>query len=299
MTRKLLTPRVAAGVALLIALGSSPAHAQQPGDAAAAQPADAGPKIAESALLPGKFLSEFEALPFGGDVAALIAYERGRIGSLYRARIRGTPDVRKRDRLEAEAEERVVAFSKTHVEFSGQATGFDVSVLSGEFRHRAGHALRTREDGGTRFYFLLSGGKLWKLVCQKPAKGEFSEMFGKLRAIYGEPAKIETRTVYREGDAVDLPHRISWTDGLVSVVLTDMSAVYNSHVVKWALVSEEQRLSELAETRPADPRKRFGASRELMDVMKKDEEDPSLDDIVDQLLEGHGVETGSKKRPQK
>lgn len=292
--------------ALLLALPSLAAKSRKPAKgapetpppAAALTPEALAAAAAASKLHPAKAFPEFEGLALGKDMDALTAYMRQRVDREVRPKMLATPDVRQRDKLQAEAEKQVEAFSLSHVEFRGQPTGWDVSILSGEFRHNARQELRRHTDSEVHGYFLLSEGTLWKVVRQSPA-GErpFDQLLAQLRGAYGAPATVESRTEYREGNPVEVPERATWQDGTLTVQAVDMGTLYAAHVVKWDVAAIEQRVATMGTTAPrVDIKQQFRTEDVLRDVTTPS--DRSVDDIVDRLLQGTAETPPPKSEPQ-
>lgn len=259
-------------------------------------PAELAAAAATSALHPAKAFPAYEGLAFGKDLDALTQYMRARMEREVRPQMLATPDVRQRDRLQAEAESKVEEFSKSHVEFRGQATGYDVSILSGEFRHGARQEMRTHHTtDDVHGYFLLSEGTLWKLIRQQDTdSGPFEDLLTRLRTAYGKPAQVEMRTIYRDGEAVQIPERATWDDGTFTVQAVDMGAIYKSQVVKWALKSVEDPIAATGRRGwGVDIKEQYKTDDVLRDIMAP-EDDPSVDSIVDRLLD----DTAPRKPPK-
>lgn len=253
---------------------------------------------AASPLHPFKAFPEFEALALGKDMDALTDYMRQRVDREVRPKMLATPDVRQRDKLQAEAAKQVEDFSLSHVEFRGQPTGWDVSILSGEFRHNARQEMRRHTAGETHAYFLLSEGTLWKLVRQSPAaERPFDQLVAQLRAAYGVPTSVESRTEYREGEPIEVPERAIWRDGTLTVQAVDMGTLYGAHVVKWDVAAIEQRVATMGTAGPrVDIKQHFRTEDVLRQVTTPS--DRSVDDIVDRLLQGTAEKEAPKSDPQ-
>ena len=308
-SRAVVRPSMALAVALAALLMTAPALAgkarkEKPKEPPAPTPAAApatpealAAAAAASKLHPVKADAVYDGLAFGKDIEALTGYMRDRVQREVKPKILATPDVRQRDELQAAAEKEVEEFSLSHVEFRGQPTGWDVSILSGEFRHNARQEMRTWRERNTQAYFLVSEGTLWKLIQQQPSdERPFEEVLSQLRGAYGPPAAIETRTVYKDGEPSEVPERVTWTDGVFTVQAIDMSTLYHAHVVKWALTEVEQRV---ASTGPAavgvDLKAQFRTEDILRDVTTPS--DHSVDDIVDRLLDGTAPTPPPKPAP--
>lgn len=277
---------LAVGLLLSVVL-SGPATADEAAATAAkeAPTAEAAlPDVSQSTLGPERFIKALGVVPFGKDIAALTAYRAERLAEQYRTRILGTPDVRQRDLLEAEQKEKLEEFEKSHVEFRGQRTGYDISILSGEFRHNARQSMRLVVEDDAIVHFLLTEGMLWKVIYQMPAEGKsFADLLARARATYGEPLSLRMRTVYREGEPVESPEEATWEDGGLRFVLHDQATLYRAHVAKWELIDVEARVAGGTPAR-GTPGDRFRAEDALREVMTPDDTD--VEDIVDRLLEG-------------
>lgn len=298
---------MALALALALVLLALPALAakgrkapKKPAEPAPAPAAELTPEqivaaAAASKLHPEKAFPEFEALAFGKDLDALTEYMRQRTDREVRPRILATPDVRQRDKLQAAAARQVEEFSLSHVEFRGQPTGWDVSILSGEFRHNARQEMRRHVEGETHAYFLLSEGTLWKVVRQSPAEERsFDQLLTQLRGAYGPPDSVETRTEYRDGEPVQVPERVTWKDGTLTVQAVDMSTLYKAHVVKWTVAPIERRVATMGTAAPrVDIKQQFRTEDVLRDVTTPS--DRSVDDIVDRLLQGTAETTPPPK----
>lgn len=271
-------------VACVLALTvSSALAAKKPKKPSEPKPAKAADPMS-SPLQPDKLAPEYARLPFGGTKKAVLDFERSRIQAEYQRRIVSTPDVRERDQLRAKADEVFEAFAQTYFEFNGRRSGYDVSVLSGEFRHSTGQSLLLHEEGKLRGYLLFSEGKLWKLVHQQPAEGSFDALVEKAKEAYGPPDSVEVRTVFEGEEPVEKPKTATWKRGGLTFVLTDESALYGTFIAKWAVTEVEDRIARQAPSGGTDVRKQFGTEDVLMDIMTPSEE--SVSDIVDQILEG-------------
>lgn len=153
----------------------------------AAAPAHASDPV----VTPGKIAKRLASVPFGGDMSALVAHVRKQLRSEYATRITETPDVSERDRLVAEIEVRVQAVRDSYVEFTGQKTGYNVSVVSDEFAHHTGEAMVVAQDGRSHDYFFFVGGALWKVVTTETTQRSFAEWLVDLTGKLGSPADVQ------------------------------------------------------------------------------------------------------------
>lgn len=81
----------------------------------------------------------------------------------------------KMNALDAELQEKKLAFRRSRVDFGTLPTGIDQTALAGEYGYKTDESLMSFKQGGrTRFFFFFQG-KLWK-VYDEIALGEASEL---------------------------------------------------------------------------------------------------------------------------
>ncbi len=85
----------------------------------------------------------------------------------YAEKITATNDINTQDKLRAEKKEKIADVTKTYVEFNGQKTGWDVSIIDDQFARNTGESMLVywENSGGKnqrRFFFFYEG-KLWKM----------------------------------------------------------------------------------------------------------------------------------------
>jgi len=246
----------------------------------------APPDFTQAPLRPGKWLADCEGLPFGGDRDAMLAFERRRVDAELRPRLAATPDIRQRDLLQAEAARSVTAFAETRTAFDGQHTGYDVSILSGEFRHGAGQSLLFRDRGRARLYFLFSQGRLWKLLVRQPAGEPFADVLAELQALYGPPTSVRERSGFADEATAAVPEAAAWSDATMSVTVSDQSQLYAAYLVTWTakgMVAGADLPSGAADTQSLDAHRRFRTEDALREITGPAD---APTDIVDQILGG-------------
>lgn len=110
--------------------------------------------------------------------------------------------------------ERVKAIEDSYIELKGQRSGFEVSVITGEFVQNNGEALlRVRDDVAQRFYFFIDGQFYRMVVAYNPdylAKVGFEAFVLQTARRYGKPAATEYGSVRGEEELV----RAVWNDGV-------------------------------------------------------------------------------------
>ena len=96
------------------------------------------------------------------------------LDDLYAEKITATNDINTQDKLRAEKKDRIAEVTKTYVEFNGQKTGWDVSVIDDQFARNTNESMLVywENSGGKnqrRFFFFYEG-KLWKMFLGLDSK---------------------------------------------------------------------------------------------------------------------------------
>lgn len=108
---------------------------------------------------------------------------------------------------------RVKAIEDSYTELKGDRSGFEVSVISGEFMQNNGEAmLRVRDDVAQRFYFFIDGQFYRMVVAYNPdylAKVGFEAFVVQTARRYGKPVGTEYGEVRGEEELI----QATWNDG--------------------------------------------------------------------------------------
>ncbi len=108
---------------------------------------------------------------------------------------------------------RVKVIEDSYTELKGERSGFEVSVISGEFMQNNGEAmLRVRDDVAQRFYFFLDGQFYRMVVAYNPdylAKVGFEAFVVQTARRYGKPVGTEYGEIRGEEELI----QATWNDG--------------------------------------------------------------------------------------
>lgn len=186
-------------------------------------------------LAPGRFDPSWTGLEFGIPRERLLAFLKERIYQRYEAQIRDIRDVAVQDRLKRARDAEIAQVGSDFVEFVGQRTGWDISVVRGEFAHRLGEAMLPIQEGKDRYYFFFVKDVFYKMV-RTVVERPMTSVFEELSRVYGRPTHIEFQDP-KEKTGVRLAR---WEQGLLDVSVEDRTRLYQCIVVRWVLRAADE-----------------------------------------------------------
>jgi hypothetical protein len=224
------------------------------------------------------------AFKFGMTKDEVIGVLTKQLDDAYADKIAATNDIHTQDQLRAEKKDKIAEITKTFVEFNGQKTGWDVSVIDDQFARNTDESMLVywENSGGKnqRFFFFYDG-KLWKMFLQLASNqiAEEGRNFDAFRqAMEG-----------RFGPGLVDPTGEEWATSDIDVKAVNRLRFYDAFCL---VVSDPKRAKEVEATRAehAPPPKQEDAI--MKTVIEKDPNDkPSLDEnkgAVDAIIgSGH------------
>jgi hypothetical protein len=213
-----------------------------------------------------------------------------KFGMTKAEKITATNDIHTQDNLRAEKKDRIAEVTKTFVEFNGQKTGWDVSIIDDQFARNTDESMLVywENSGGKnqrRFFFFYQG-KLWKMFLALDSKQIAEEQ----RTFDVFHKSMEGRF----GAGMVDPTGEEWATSDIDVKAVDRLRFYDAFCL---VVTDPKRAKEVDVTRAehAPPPKQEDAI--MKTVISKDPGDkPSLDenkDAVDAI-----IGNGSSKKPK-
>jgi hypothetical protein len=128
------------------------------------------------------------SVPFGQPFAEVMTWIDGRVSQTYEPRFATALDARERDALNHRMRQEVAELRKKVVSFDGKTTGFEASVVQGEFEVNAGEELLLFRDGNIDHYLFFSDGVLWKYARPLRATDSFATRVSQWTADQGTPS---------------------------------------------------------------------------------------------------------------
>lgn len=133
-------------------------------------------------------------LRWGMSSKELLALLKARMRAEYDERVKAEYDVVRQDALYQQTQARYAAIRRGFVVFDGDKTGWDVSPIAPEFRHKSHEAMLVVKGEGSRDYYFFINNRLWKWYreLEPSARGgtDFEGVSATMEAGLG-PAKRE------------------------------------------------------------------------------------------------------------
>ena len=189
---------------------------------------------AQEPLDPAKVDPTLKGLMFGSTKEQLVSFLKLRSANRYDSLIRGTLDVRDRDRFAREKADAVGAVGNDWVAFEGTKTGWDASIIRGEFAHNTGEEMLHVKEGDTNLYFFFTKGSFYKLSRTGAARS-VADMMTDLGRLYGAATTLK----YQDEKTKTLVKSALWKTGLLRLALEDRTRMYQVALVTWVLASAD------------------------------------------------------------
>ena len=170
-----------------------------------------------------------------------------------------------------------------YVTFTGQRTGYEVSLLKDDFAHNNSETMLKYEEGARQRFYFFRYDKLWKIMVVYPSAGvgvTFKEFIDQIRSKYGRPKKINWETPY--GGSRMMVEAI-WQDAETQLALEDKSSFYGRFVMRFLSVAEGKEIQGIHSKKrsakkvsPKDPERTFNK----VDIFSEDDSNGSVVDRI-------------------
>jgi hypothetical protein len=218
------------------------------------------------------------------DVIALLAKQ---IDAQLEDKIKATTDIAAQDRYRKDKRSEVAKISQSYTSFEGKKTGWDVSIIDGEFAHNTNESMlenwENKDGKNQRRFLFFYDGKLWKMFVQLdvsilPAeKRTFDTLQAYMTAKYGP------------GDLDPTANKLSWHTDEFDVRAVDRLRDYDAIAIS---IEDGKVAREVVSVRAQHaPPKQETASviKAVVDPDHKDHPDvKSNNDAVDQVIKAQG-----------
>ena len=213
--------------------------------------------------------------------SAVIKFIEKGVSKQYEQAVKDAKDDLRIDELRRKEKAEKASIKAGYVRFTGQRTGYEVSVLKDDFAHNNSETMLRYDEGGIQRYYFFRYDKLWKVMVVYPASDSegFKQLVSQVKGAYGRPAKMNWETPY--GGARRMVEAI-WQDDQTQMVIEDKSAFYSRYVMRFISLSAGREIKEIHEQKKAvKEQNRSGSASSIGVDIFADEE--ATDDVVDQI----------------
>ena len=241
-------------------------------------------KLAEpvwpSPLDPGKFDLIYTLLPFGKDRAGFFLVLRQRFEQQLLPVLKATLEPHQRDVLKAQMERDFDAVEQTWTEFTGQDTGYTVSVIADEFRQSAGEAVVKYMYGENAAYFLFSGGGLWQLHLCVESQTPFDALVKRLTELY-EQAPLELS--WENPDDKEGLIGATWRDTTFELTARAPRGLFRCNSVRWIYLPAQDGIAVRRDA-SVTLRKGDSTAEDLLKQVTGENGTGNMDNVLDTVL---------------
>ncbi|MBL8783268.1 MAG: hypothetical protein JNJ59_00090 [Deltaproteobacteria bacterium] len=129
-------------------------------------------------------------LRFGDGWETIAKWLGKRLDKVYLPRIQRAVDGNEKARLRARRDQEIGLVQNAEVLFDGRPTGFEQSVIAGEFGEGTAESLFVYKDGEDTHYFFMRAGKLWKYIRSFGEGVSFKQRLQIFQESFGPPMAI-------------------------------------------------------------------------------------------------------------
>lgn len=220
------------------------------------------------------------AFRFGMTKAQVLKALEDDVGKRYDKQIFATSDVYQQDKLRRERAQELERVRSSYVEFEGNVTGWDVSLIDDQFAHKTGESMMVYwevegERSQRRFFFFFEG-RLYKMVQALDAS-----IIEKSQRNFATFKSLMQR---RYGEAREHDSGLSWVTKKFMVLALDKLTHYDALCMVIAEPGTSRRVMQERAQRKQKVEKRSPVIRAMIDTT---DEGPGLDEnanVIDIIL---------------
>ncbi len=187
----------------------------------------AGAQVSDR-LDPARVDMRWDGIPWGGSAADVETYLDKSLAARSRALVTAAHGQHEKDTIRKHNEEARKAFHDSAVAFTGQKTGYNLSVLNNDFAHDTKESMAVLTCGKSTDYFFFMDGKLWKLITTDASKAPLSPLLVELTAQYGAPSGI----TYADSETKTEPLTARWSTQVLTAE-TEIRPDYATRLIRW------------------------------------------------------------------
>lgn len=167
-------------------------------------------------------------LKFGQDFEAISEWIGKRLDKVYLPRIARTSDANERARLRARRDQEVVLMKNAESRFDGRVTGFEASIIAGEFGVGTGESMFSYKEGAETHFFFMHDDKLWKYARVMLDGPSFLSRVATFQNAFGTPVNMSDES---DGEGGRRMTSAVWKNAGFDVRLLNGRVVYGSDLL--------------------------------------------------------------------
>ncbi len=197
-------------------------------------------------------------LPFGAGVEGIAKWVGRRLDRTWGPRIVKAVDDHERAALRAARDKELADVTGNEVVFDGRRTGWESSIIAGEFAAETQESLYLWRDGEVVHFFFLHEGKLWKYARRlEDGAGPFATRLGDYEAKLGPAISVEKES---DGEGGLRPVCATWRGASYDVKALSRRMLYGGDL----FIIQDRVAGTKIEALRATARTKEGASNERL-----------------------------------
>ncbi|MFT7582120.1 MAG: hypothetical protein ACI9MR_003802 [Myxococcota bacterium] len=243
---------------------------------------------AQAAIDLRRIAPEVAELPFGEGIGGVTKWVQKRIERTYAPAIKAALDNDGRAKLRAQRDREVFEFRDGLIRFDGKRTGFEVSLVAGEYGVGSKETMLRFREHDSDHYFFFADGKFWKYARALAPEAPFANLVAKTSRDFGKPSRVDSAKADPDADA--RPIKAVWSSNDYTVRVADRRTVYGQDLL---VVIDRRAGAGVAAARSpgAAVRTRPGLDPDLEQFLLKDGE--TLDSL-DETEPAKGLDDGDQ-----
>ena len=205
--------------------------------------------------------------------------------------IQGARDDLEIDRIRSQMKERIRRMDEGYIEFRGQRTGYEISMIKNDFMHQDQESMLKVDEGGQQRYYFFKGNQLWKIIFSYPSYSmkSFTGFVRTIRRKMGKPLKLD---IVGKGEDKSIQSAV-WKDEATLLTVEDQSEDYQKFTIKYLSIGQGESIeAKLKAHQLEQANKQPEKRRNKIDIFGEDE---SEDNVVDKITGSESKVDLSKK----
>ncbi|MBM4386155.1 MAG: hypothetical protein FJ088_00355 [Deltaproteobacteria bacterium] len=252
--------------------------------------------FAQERLDPSLSMESFKGFKFNITFDETVIFLKERVKAKYQPLIQAARDTREIDALRKAMDSEVESTGTGVVKFEGQKSGWDISMLKGEFAHNTGETMIVMKEGDKQYFLFFIKDKFYKFIIADPVEAAFPDEVMGLSKFYGPPDEI----TFFDPETMRKPFKAVWESENVQLMIEDKKEISNFFLKKW---SDRETEKTLEASRTGTGGVSTGLNPLILEATTPEQAD-DVSDVVDEIInpgakKQQAPATQKKKPPKK